>query len=279
MTTDVLMQAMQKRIMAAESKNVSRTKMMLDGSISLDSLDMFLNNAKPAPKLSTYLTELLIAKGLSNDELGVYANIGRSTVYKIMSGKQLPEQDMLLRIAFVLQLTGEETQQLLKTGHRAQLTASRPRDIAIIYGLQNGLTLEEMDSILMEREMTPLTPVEKKLSEALAPLMKDVTFGELQEKARLNSTEMTDAIRKTNQAPSLETFDIISDILEKDDLLRIGFVLHAKPNDMQHLLRITHRAFLNVKDPREQEILSGLAAGLELDEINAVLKNAGLREL
>lgn len=279
MITDSYTKAMRKRSAVTETERVSRTKMMLDGSISLDNLDVYLSNVKPAPKLSAHLTELLIAKGLSNDELAAYANIGRSTIYKIMSGKQLPEQDLLLRIAFVLELTGEETQLLLKTGHRAQLTADRPRDIAIIYGLQNGLTLSEMDSILMERGMTPLTPVEKKLSDALAPLMKELTFDELMEKARLKSPEIMNAIKKINKAPTLETFDSISDILEKDDLLRIGFVLHVNPNDMQHLLRIAHRAFLNVKDPRDQEILSGLAAGMELDEINAVLKAAGLQTL
>lgn len=279
MTMDSYSKALHKRNAAAENERVSRTKMMLDGPISLEHLDMYLSSAKPAPKLSAHLTELLIAKGLSNDELAVYANIGRSTVYKIMSGKQLPEQDLLLRMAFVLGLTGEETQQLLKTGHRAQLTAGRPRDIAIIYGLQNGLTLDEMDSILMERGMAPLTPVEKNLSETLAPLMKDVTLKELLEKACLNSPEMTEAINMANITPSLESFDIISDILEKDDLLRIGFMLHVKPNDMQHLLRIAQRAFLNVKDPRDQEILSGLASGMDLDEINAVLTAAGLRGL
>lgn len=279
MTMDSYSEALRKRKAVSENERVSKTKMLLDGSISLDNLDMYLSSTKPAPKLSAHLTELLIAKGLSNDELAVYANIGRSTIYKIMSGKQLPEQDLLLRIAFVLTLTGEETQLLLKTGHRARLTADRPRDIAIIYGLQNGLTLDEMDSILMERGMAPLTPVEKKLSDALAPLMKELTFDELMEKAHLKSPAIMDGIKKINKSPALETFDSIADILEKDDLLRIGFVLHVKPNDMQHLLRISHRAFLNVKDPRDQEILAGLAAGMALDEMNAVLKAAGLRML
>lgn len=188
-----------------------------------------------------------------------------------MDGKQRPEQDVLLRMAFALELTGEETQQLLKAGHRAPLTASRPRDIAVIFGLQNGLTLDEMDGILMERGMDPLTPPAMKLSEALAPLMKNTTVNELTAGAHLNSKAVKEAMVNARPEVHLEVFDLLADSLEKDDLLRIGFVLHAKPTEIQHLLRIAHRAFLNSKDSRDLEILMGLAAGMELEEINAVL--------
>lgn len=193
-----------------------------------------------------------------------------------MDGKQRPEQDVLLRMAFALELTGEETQQLLKAGHRAQLTASRPRDIAVIFGLQNGLTLDEMDGILMERGMDPLTTPAKKLSEALSPLMKNTDVDTLVSKACLNRRAVREAMAKANSDVRLEVFDLLADSLEKDDLLRIGFVLHAKPTEMQHLLRIAHRAFLNSKDSRDQEILMGLASGMELAEMNAMLAEKNL---
>ena len=72
---------------------------------------------------------------------------------------------------------------------------------------------------------------------------------------------------------------MLTDSLEKDDLLRIGFVLHATQTEMQHLLRIARRAFLNSKDARDQEILMGLAASLDLAEINAVLAEKKLTQL
>ncbi len=279
MSTDVLMQAMRKRSAATAKDSVSKTKMMLDGSVSLDNLDQILKDAKPALPLKSHLLKLMGEKGMSNEDLGVLANIGRSTVYKIMDGKQRPEQDALLRMAFALELTGEETQQLLKAGHRAQLTASRPRNIAIIFGLQNGLTLDEMDGILMERGMDPLTPPAKKLSEALAPLMKHTDVVTLVRRARLNPRAVKEAMAKVKSGACLEVFDLLADSLEKDDLLRIGFVLHAKPTEMQHLLRIAHRAFLNSKDGRDQEILMGLAAGMDLGEMNAMLAEKSLIKL
>lgn len=279
MSTELLMQAMRKRSATSIKDGVSKTKMMLDGSVSLDSLDQILKNAKPALPLKSHLLKLMGEREMSNEDLGIFANIGRSTVYKIMDGKQRPEQDVLLRMAFALELTGEETQQLLKAGHRAPLTASRPRDIAIIFGLQNGLTLDEMDGILMERGMDPLTPPAKKLSEALAPLMKNTTVNDLAAGARLNPKAVKEAMAKAKPDVCLEVFDLLADSLEKDDLLRIGFVLHAKPTEMQHLLRIAHRAFLNSKDSRDQEILTGLAAGMELEEINAVLAEKNMMQL
>lgn len=279
MSTELLMQAMRKRSATTVKDSVSKTKMMLDGSVSLDSLDQILKNAKPALPLKSHLLKLMGEREMSNEDLGIFANIGRSTVYKIMDGKQRPEQDVLLRMAFALELTGEETQELLKAGHRAPLTASRPRDIAVIFGLQNGLTLDEMDGILMERGMDPLTPPAKKLSEALAPLMKNTTVNELAVSARLNPMAVKEAMAKAKPDVYLEVFDLLADSLEKDDLLRIGFVLHAKPTEMQHLLRIAHRAFLNSKDGRDQEILTGLTAGMELEEINAVLAERNLIQL
>ena len=256
----------------AERENVSRTRMMLDGSISLDNLDQYLKEARPAPKLSNYLVSLLAERGMSNEELGIGANIGRSTIYKIISGKQLPEQDMLLRMAFVLALTAGEAQQLLKTGRRAQLTASRPRDIAIIYGLQNGLTLDEMEEILMERGMEPLTPAEKRISEFLAPLMDGISFEQLLRRARLDGSALfMQMLKQANQGMRLEAMDAVGDGLERNELLCIGFALGMNKVEMQRLLRIAHRAFLNSTEGRDALILGGLAGGMNLEAMNAAL--------
>ena len=279
MATIDTMHAMQKRSAVREPEGVSRTKMMLDSNMSLDDLDLFLDSVKPAPALAAHLTGLLAARDMSNEELGNSANIGRSTVYKIMDGRQRPEQDMLLRMAFALELTAEETQQLLKAGHRAQLTASRRRDVAIIFGLQNELTLDEMDGVLMEKNMEPLTPPAKKLSEELKPFMKDISVSELITDTQLDPQEVAAALKKAGPGAPLEALDLLADSLEKDDLLRIGYQLQVTTNAMQHLLRIAHRAFLNRTDARDQELLAGLAAGLTLDEINAILNQNGMKQL
>ena len=263
-----------------ERENMSRTRMMLEGKIDLEDLDRYLKDAKPAPKLSNYLITLLAERDMSNEELGVAANIGRSTIYKIIGGKQLPEQDMLLRIAFALELPATEAQQLLKTGRRAQLTASRPRDVVIICALNNGLMLEEVDEILMERGFDPLVPEEKKISEFLKPLMADMTFDQLLDKTRLNANGLfTGMLSRAKSGCTLEALDEIADGIDRNDLLGIGFVLGMNKGEMQRLLRIAHRAFLNSTDARDMQLLEGISEGHELQKMNAILIEKGMDPL
>ena len=54
--------------------------------------------------------------------------------YRIVNDTVRPGQDVLLRLAFVLEMTPNDTQELLKSGHCALLTADSKRDVAIIYG-------------------------------------------------------------------------------------------------------------------------------------------------
>lgn len=55
--------------------------------------------------------------------------------------------------------------------------------------------------------------------------------------------------------------------------------MHATQTEMQHLLRVAHRAFLNTKDFRDQKLLAGLAAEMTLEEINSVLAEHNLTKI
>ncbi|MBQ2990935.1 MAG: helix-turn-helix transcriptional regulator [Clostridia bacterium] len=263
----------------SSSERISKTQIILNGQISLNELDSLLRDVRPAPKFSSHLMNLLAQRDLSNEDFASLANIGRSTVYKILNGKQLPEQDMLLRMAFVLELSAQEAQQLLKAAQRALLTSSRPRDIAVIVGLNNHLTLDEMDEVLMERSLAPLTPIEKKLSECLAPFTGGVTFDQLLDRAALRTPAFMKILPASGRDADFDVLDAISDDLEKDDLLKIGFALHLKPAEVQRLLRIARRAFLNRTDPRDCLIIEGLASGMTLEDVNAALKRSHLEPL
>jgi hypothetical protein len=98
---------------------------------------------------------------MSYETLGVMIGCSRANVYKMMSGRSHPEKDMLLRVAFTLHMSVEETQQMLKSAHRSPLSSGVPRDICIMYGLMNGLSLVEMDFILEKKGMELLLPPEE----------------------------------------------------------------------------------------------------------------------
>ena len=139
-----------------DENNVNRTIRMIDAMNHGASLDEMLKQSRPLVPLPSLILPKL--GDMSYDTLGVLAGCSRANVYKMMSGRSHPEKDMLLRIAFVLKMDVDETQQLLKSAHRSTLSSGLPRDICIMYGLMNGLTLSEMDLVLKRKELQPLWP-------------------------------------------------------------------------------------------------------------------------
>ena len=139
-----------------DENNVNRTIRMIDAMNHGASLDEMLRQSQPLKTLPSLILPRL--GDMSYDTLGVLAGCSRANIYKMMSGRSHPEKDMLLRIAFVLHMDVEETQQLLKSAHRSALSSGIPRDICIIYGLMNKLSLSEMDLVLKRKDMQPLWP-------------------------------------------------------------------------------------------------------------------------
>ena len=221
------------------------------------------------------IVDYLAALDMSVEELGDSAYIARSTVYRILDGKQKPLQDALLRMAFALQLDASDTQLLLKTGQRAALTASRPRDVAILFGLKNGLSLDEMDVILLERGMAPLMPVQQQISDFLAPKLGRMTVPALLAGAHVSIAEVNAALEGAAAESLASQLDLLEDYLGQNEWLCIGATLGLNGKDMQHLLRIAHRAFLNTTQLRDACILRGLDGGRSLDELNGLLAQEG----
>ena len=138
------------------SDKVRGTIRMIDEMGRGASLEEMLRASRPMKTIA----ELILPRlgDMSYETLGVLAGTSRANVYKLMDGRSHPEQDVLLRIAFTLGMDVEETQQLLKSAHRSQLTATIPRDVCILYGLMNRLDLMEMDEVLKEKGLKPLWP-------------------------------------------------------------------------------------------------------------------------
>ena len=137
---------------------VRSTIRMIDDMGRGASLEELLKSSQPMKSIAQLILPHL--GDMSYETLGVLAGTSRANVYKLMDGRSHPEQDVLLRIAFTLGMDVEETQALLKSAHRSQLTSSIPRDVCILFGLMNRLTLDEMDQLLKEKGMKQLWPYE-----------------------------------------------------------------------------------------------------------------------
>jgi transcriptional regulator with XRE-family HTH domain len=100
------------------------------------------------PNLSAYLSDMLKNKSLTIPQVIEKANLSRSYGYQVFNGLRNPARDILIRISFAMQLTVDETQRLLKIAQRGELYPRVKRDAAIIFCIQNKLTLYEMDDLL-----------------------------------------------------------------------------------------------------------------------------------
>lgn len=91
------------------------------------------------------------------DDLAYEIGISYAAISKIVTEKIRPSRDVLLAIAFVLKMQVEEVQQLLKSGKHATLTSSDPRDIVIIHGKVKNMELSEINKVLTQHGLKPLT--------------------------------------------------------------------------------------------------------------------------
>ena len=98
--------------------------------------------------LADFLNELLVKQNISIPEVVTGSVLSKSFVYQIFNGERNPGRDILLRIAFAMHLTLEETQQLLRLGEKGTLYPRVRRDAAIICCLEQGISLDEADTFL-----------------------------------------------------------------------------------------------------------------------------------
>ena len=110
--------------------------------------------------LPLYLEELLAQKGLSRAQVVRDSLLDRAYAYQIFSGEKTPSRDKLLALAFGLTLTGEETQRMLKISCNRELYARDTRDALILFALERGKTILDVNESLYDHGFTVLgTPL------------------------------------------------------------------------------------------------------------------------
>ena len=109
--------------------------------------DQFLNKTT-----SEYLSELLNLRKLSLSVIAKNSGAGEY-VYKIFNGSRKPSRDILISIAFSMNLALEEAQLLLRLSKFAILDSREERDSVILYGLTHGMTVFETDDLLDKQNL------------------------------------------------------------------------------------------------------------------------------
>lgn len=113
-----------------------------------ESGEAFLNQKSTAPTCARVLREILEQAGMSAPEWIVGTDISKSYGYQILRGERAPGRDILLRTALALQLSLKETQRLLTVRGCGALYPKVRRDAAVIFALNQKMTLLETEELL-----------------------------------------------------------------------------------------------------------------------------------
>lgn len=107
--------------------------------------------------LTGYLALLLEKKGMTRADVVRSSQLDRAYVYQIFSGDKMPSRDKLIALAFGMGLTEEEAKKMLKLSCNRELYAKDERDAVLLFALQRGKTVFEVNELLYSHGLPVLS--------------------------------------------------------------------------------------------------------------------------
>ena len=120
------------------------------GMIKEEGVAYFARERGNKVEVGLYLEHLIEERGMKKKDVVRELNLEESYARKLFGGQRIPTRKILLQCAFLLALDLSDTQRLLDIGQKPRLYPRVRYDAAIIYGLEEKMTLEEMNSFLEE---------------------------------------------------------------------------------------------------------------------------------
>ena len=84
------------------------------------------------------------------------SQIERTYGHQLFNGTRRPSRDKVLQLAIGLELTVDETQNLLRAAGKSQLYPRLRRDAVILYGIQKNLSIIDVQDCLSKYGLTAL---------------------------------------------------------------------------------------------------------------------------
>lgn len=98
--------------------------------------------------LSQYLGELLESHNLKKSRVIAGSGLNTTFGYQIFSGTRNPSRNKVISLSFAMSLTVDQSQRLLYCAGLNELYAKNRRDALLIWGLNRGVTLSQINSQL-----------------------------------------------------------------------------------------------------------------------------------
>ena len=129
------------------------TEVLLEALLSSDAPTAYLNRHKFKDRnLGEYLTELAELKGLKRSKILSDAGIDYTYGYQLFTGQRTnPSRDKVLQLAFAMGLTIRECDRLLQAAGKSRLYCKSSRDAIIMFCLDRGTTMDEVNAELFAR--------------------------------------------------------------------------------------------------------------------------------
>ena len=139
-----------------------------DGKPTTSTLLTMLNNAsefkevkallkdEQEPTFNNLVYEIMSEKNLSAKDMILRTGIERSYFYHILNGTKHPGRNMVLRMAFSMGATLNETNHLLKLAGLSELYPRIRRDAVLIFCLQRKYNLNAANDFLLKEDEEPL---------------------------------------------------------------------------------------------------------------------------
>lgn len=125
------------------------TDTILNSNDNLESLMEHLKSEQLDMELKDFFNMMLPKKGMTLAQVVQKSGLQSAYTYQIFSGeKKHPSRNKLLALAFAMNMTLEEIQQLLKVAHVQMLYPRNRQDLIVIYALREHCTLIEVNELL-----------------------------------------------------------------------------------------------------------------------------------
>lgn len=135
---------------------VKNTDEMQQEILSSDNIYDVLDNNRESFRceyLADYLKDILAKKNIKPADAIRKSGLDRSYGHQIISGRKAPSRDKLIALSFGMELTLDETNDLLKVSRNRTLYARDQRDAVIIFALTNKLSLIETNQLLFDKTL------------------------------------------------------------------------------------------------------------------------------
>lgn len=106
----------------------------------------------PKTTFSVKISELCDKYCINFSQIQIKTGITKSLFYSIVNGTRKPQKHHIIKIGLAMSASSEEINDLLKLAQHKELYAKNRDDAIILYGINQRLSVEEIEALLIESD-------------------------------------------------------------------------------------------------------------------------------